>query len=357
MGFVSDVVDGITGKSGSKAAEKASQQQYQSTQDAINFERESRDLARGDLQPYADAGKARLGTLSALADQPADTGYNALTEALGSARPDWTGAMIHGALQNYGMPTTNISRVGDVGTSGFGTGPEAKSVLQGESGRTNWSDRLQEVSNTSYRDLQGFNDASDAMSRQVMGNNAARGKLGSGATLNDLFQQNAALGESMRGNRFNETLNAANTDESQFNNAFNRRLSDAGYRESVRANQAGEALQGYGINAGIRNSMVGENYGIAALNQAATNDAYNRTMGIANFDENVDNNAFSRLFDTQSFGQQANNTDSNLKSTEARLSNAIGAGSLIATPTDVNHFTNALFISLLGWLNSFPTPS
>lgn len=61
----------ITGSDkAAKAAKKASKAQAKAAADAIAFQRESRDLARADLQPFRDAGQAQLGGLSSLISDP-----------------------------------------------------------------------------------------------------------------------------------------------------------------------------------------------------------------------------------------------------------------------------------------------
>lgn len=71
MGLLSKVVGAITGSSGAaKAAGRAADIQSQSADKAIAFQRESRDLARSDLQPFREAGQAQLDPLSSLISDP-----------------------------------------------------------------------------------------------------------------------------------------------------------------------------------------------------------------------------------------------------------------------------------------------
>jgi hypothetical protein len=70
MGFVSDVVGGLTGKTQRKASKKASEQQQEAAQAGIDLTRETRDLARGDLQPFTQAGSAALDPLQNLVLDP-----------------------------------------------------------------------------------------------------------------------------------------------------------------------------------------------------------------------------------------------------------------------------------------------
>lgn len=61
----------ITGSDkAAKAAKKAAKIQARSAAEAIAFQRESRDLARADLQPFRDAGISQLSGLSSLISDP-----------------------------------------------------------------------------------------------------------------------------------------------------------------------------------------------------------------------------------------------------------------------------------------------
>jgi hypothetical protein len=90
--------------------------------------------------------------------------------------------------------------------------------------------RLQGIEGRDYMDIPGFGSASNVMARQVGANNAARGKLGSGNTLMDLFRENANLGESMKSNMYNRALTTENYKQNLTSNAFNRMstLADTG---------------------------------------------------------------------------------------------------------------------------------
>lgn len=61
----------ITGSdNAAKAAKKAAKIQAKSAAEAIAFQRESRDLARSDLQPFRQAGQDQLSPLSSLISDP-----------------------------------------------------------------------------------------------------------------------------------------------------------------------------------------------------------------------------------------------------------------------------------------------
>ena len=67
MGFFSDIVEGFTGQSAAKAAERGSAAQVRATEKGIKLQRQTRDLIRKDLSPYRLQGAPaaeRLGHLT-----------------------------------------------------------------------------------------------------------------------------------------------------------------------------------------------------------------------------------------------------------------------------------------------------
>ena len=73
MSFISDVVSdvgSIFSGGADDAAQQAAQTQAASADKAIDLQRESRDLARKDLQPFKDAGQSQLSPLSSLISDP-----------------------------------------------------------------------------------------------------------------------------------------------------------------------------------------------------------------------------------------------------------------------------------------------
>lgn len=63
MGFVKDAWNGITGKTGAKAAEKSGQLQADSSQYAADLAQKQFEQTRQDQMPWLDAGKGALGQL------------------------------------------------------------------------------------------------------------------------------------------------------------------------------------------------------------------------------------------------------------------------------------------------------
>ena len=63
MGFVKDAFNGITGKTGAKAAEKAGQLQADSSRYAADLSQKQFEQTRNDQMPWLEAGKGALGQL------------------------------------------------------------------------------------------------------------------------------------------------------------------------------------------------------------------------------------------------------------------------------------------------------
>lgn len=166
--FVSDTVNSITGKSGQKAAKDAAKVIQQSATEGADLTSRMYDTYANKLNPYADVGAGGLSGMQGIA-------------ADGSSNNSIAGLMT--------------------------------------------------IANTPYDQTPGFLDASAAMTRGVTANAAARGKLGSGNTLNDLFKNNAVLGDELKNSAFTRGLNTANFAEQAKINRFNRygSLADMGF--------------------------------------------------------------------------------------------------------------------------------
>lgn len=70
MGFLSDIVDGITGKGAADASKDAAKLQYQASQDALEFQREALAQQTELNQPYVDLGVDNLQNLMGRINQP-----------------------------------------------------------------------------------------------------------------------------------------------------------------------------------------------------------------------------------------------------------------------------------------------
>ena len=213
MGFLSDISDSITGKGAQRAAKDAGRMMQQTAEEGADLTSRMYNDYSGRLNPYAEVGAGGLAGMQAGA---ADSSY-----------------------QNSVAGLMNIA-------------------------------------NTPYQNIAGFQDASRAMSRQVMSNNAAKGKLGSGNTLMDLFRENAMLGEDLKNSAFTRGLNTAQFNENALNNRFNRygSLADMGFNAVNN-----QATLGSNAVANINNLRTGG----TAANAAGLIGAQNaRDAGVGN---------------------------------------------------------------------------
>lgn len=211
--FLSDIGDSITGKGAQKAAKDAGRMMRQTAEEGANLTSRMYDDYSGRLNPYA--------------------------------------------------------AVGPEGLAGMQAGAADNSYQNSVAG-------LMSIANTPYQNIAGFQDASKAMSRQVMSNNAARGKLGSGNTLMDLFKENAMLGEDLKNSAFTRGLNTAQFNENALNNRFNRygSLADMGFNAVNN-----QATLGSNAVANINNLRTGG----TAANAAGLIGAQNaRDAGVGN---------------------------------------------------------------------------
>jgi len=211
--FVSDTVDSITGKGAQKAAKDAGKMIAQTAEEGADLTARMYGDYSGRLDPYANVGAGGLAGMQAGA---ADNSYqNSVAGLMG-------------------------------------------------------------IANQNYQNVPGFQDASTAMSRQVMSNNAARGKLGSGNTLMDLFKENAMLGEDLKNSAYTRALNTANFNENGLQNRFNRygSLADMGFNAVNN-----QATLGSNAVANINNLRTGG----TAANAAGLIGAQNaRDAGVGN---------------------------------------------------------------------------
>jgi hypothetical protein len=91
---------GVAAKKQSKAAEKATAAQVQASDREIAFARESRDLARGDVEPYREAGYTALDALMSMTG----LGAAATPERAWHNKYPETGVSTGGARDVYGIP-------------------------------------------------------------------------------------------------------------------------------------------------------------------------------------------------------------------------------------------------------------
>jgi hypothetical protein len=103
-----------------------------------------------------------------------------------------------------------------------------------------------------------FGVASEVLSDDIAGRQAARGKLGSGDTLNSLFRENALLGESLFNSDFNRRFNTLNLGQASAAGQANTAVTTgANVGETLlqkgNAEAAGKVGQANAINSGVNN--------------------------------------------------------------------------------------------------------
>lgn len=69
MGFVGDIIDGVTGKTGAKAAKDAGQIQADASKYAADISQKQFEQTRQDQMPWLEAGRDALGSLSNMIGQ------------------------------------------------------------------------------------------------------------------------------------------------------------------------------------------------------------------------------------------------------------------------------------------------
>ena len=177
------------------------------------------------------------------AKKAGELGYQAAQDGV-----DLTSRMYDTNLERL-QPYTGAGPVGLYGMSQIAKAPD------------NSTNRLRQIAGLNYDEVPGFQDASDAMSRQVMNNAAARGKLGSGNTLNDLFSNNAMLGDQLKNNMFNRGMATEQYQQGVKDTSFNRMATLADIGINATNNQA---IMGTNAAANISNLWTG-----GAASQAA----------------------------------------------------------------------------------------
>lgn len=185
MGFVSDTFDALTGKGGEKASRRAAEAQSESAEQAIEFQRETRDIARGDLQPFRDFGEGRLNRLNKI------------------LKPGYT--------------------------------------------------------------PKGFKGAANALGDQVSARAAARGKLGSGNTLNDLFKSNALLKNDLLNSEYNREFGAVNLGQSSAAGQANTAQAVGNNISSLLTQQGNAIASGHVGGANARSQGVNNLVGLGTM--------------------------------------------------------------------------------------------
>lgn len=243
MGFVKDAWNGITGKTGAKAAEKAGNLQADSSQYAADLSQKQFEQTRQDQMPWLEAGKGALGQLQDY------IGKN-------NSFDDKWGGRIESAYQNGQL-------TGGLDPSKFQTDPSYQ-----------------------FRKQQGMDG--------IQSSAAASGGLLSGAALKSLNEYNSNLASQEYGNAWSrdqaEKQNMFNVlggnrsqDYQLFNNEDTRQYNQLANMAGV-GQQTANNLGQFGAN----NAAQQGDYAVNGANMQA-----NALMGAAGAKTNAWNNLFS----------------------------------------------------------------
>ena len=232
MGFVKKVYDGISGKTGAKAAQQAGQLQAESSKYAADISQKQFEQTRQDQMPWLDAGKSALGDLTQYVDNSAD--YN-----------DKWGGRIESAYQNGQL-------AGGLDPNNFQNDPSYQ-----------------------FRKQEGMDG--------IQSSAAASGSLLSGAALKSLNQYNSDLASQEYGNAWSrdqaeksnlyDMLSGNRSQDYQLFSNEDTRL----YNQL--ANMAGVGQQ-TASNLGVFGQQNAQNQGNAAI--AGANAQANGLVGAAN---------------------------------------------------------------------------
>lgn len=250
---------------GSKAAKEGAKAQVEAADKGVEFQRESRDIARQDLQPYSDMGKESINRLQQLAGgtQPAPQ-INRIS--LNPATKGITGTYGGDRYENGRIVQNTMA-------SNQPSGTEYGDMREGVTLDPNFSyDRKVYDDSVGGTVDERFNEAAGVVADQVSARQAAKGKLGSGNTLMDLFRENTMLKEGLTQGRYNrlrgledrDRMNI-NQDSNMFNNDFVRNMDVAGLNQREIAMKDG--LKGADFNRNLNLVNIGQ---ASAAGQAAT---------------------------------------------------------------------------------------
>jgi len=251
---------------GSKAAKEGAKAQVEAADKGVELQRESRDIARQDLQPYSDMGKESINRLQQLA-QPGGTQSAPQINRI-SLNP-----ATKGITGTYGGERYENGRIVQNTTATNPSGTEYGDMREGVTLDPNFSyDRKVYDDSAGGTVDERFNEAADVVADQVSARQAAQGKLGSGNTLVDLFRENTMLKEGLTQGRYNrlrgledrDRMNI-NQDSNLFNNDFVRNMDVAGLNQREIAMKDG--LKGAEFNRNLNLVKMGQ---ASAAGQAAT---------------------------------------------------------------------------------------
>ncbi len=291
MGFVKDAWNGITGKTGAKAAEKAGQLQADSSKYAADISQKQFEQTRTDQMPWLNMGNAALQQLGAFTgiSQQAPMGQQALQQQQAaqqqampqqspvSSRPKGLNALLRNQLSQIngllghsgsgggqppsavtGQPTPQVPQVGADGQPIASQGATGGGMPQYTD---KWGDRLESAYTdgnlTGGLDPNNFETDPSYQFRKQQGMDglqssaAASGGLLSGAALKSLNRYNSDLASQEYGNAWQR-------DQAEKNNLYNT--------------LSGNRSQDYNLWSGERTRQYNELANMAGVGQTTANN-------------------------------------------------------------------------------------
>ena len=387
------------------ASKDASKAQVDSVNQGIDFQRESRDIARQDLQPYSDMGKESINRLQQLAQpggtQPApQINWLSLNPATQGITGTYGGDRYENGRIVQNTPVSNQpsgSEYGDMregvtlnpnydaSYQDFNRDTEFTGTVDQLDANTRFDANVQDINRDTefradprrvYNDAEAnvqdrFNEAADVVSDQVSARQAAKGKLGSGNTLVDLFRENTMLKEGLTQNEFGrlrrledrDRMNLAQ-DAQIFGDNQSRELQDADFNRGSELARAGLFDQNFNrdvrfndanrlntlANANLFNQNYGRDMAKAGFNQGAeqlreqnANNNFVRNMDVAGLNRNeiamkdaLKGADFNRNLNLVNMGQASaagqaattNNAGNSIANLYGQQGNAIAAGKI-----------------------------
>ena len=188
VGVAATVVGGslISGALSSRASRKAADAQSESAKESIAFQRESRDLARKDLQPFREFGEGQIEPLNNLLSNP--TGYlqkNPLYENINN--------------NSQRQIFANKAARGKLGSGGTALELQNRFLANGEGLINNQYNRLLGVTSAGQNAAAGQANIAQTTGVNVgntlleKGNAIAAGKVGSANAWNNAINQGVGL--------------------------------------------------------------------------------------------------------------------------------------------------------------------
>lgn len=354
MGFVKDAWNGITGKTGAKAAEKSGQLQADSSAYAADLAQKQFEQTRQDQMPWLNAGKGALGQLQGHIAN--DNGYNdqygsAINQGFAGLAGNQVGGNNFNAFQSQagqaqaGQSTAaqaqggqsqafNGQSFGNIGVNSFNDSTRKNIQNNYNSGQYTGGMSAAEFEvdpSYEFRKQQGMDGLQSSA--------AASGGLLSGAALKALNSHNSNLASQEYGNawqrnqaqkqqQFAVDSNLRNQDFSIFADGANRKFAaDSANAQMNQNNSQFNANQNqqnsqYNTQLGQQNSQFN-------ANQLQQNSQYNAQLGQQNSQFNVGQNQQNSQFNANQ-QQSAASTNAQLNQNAQSINQTYGLNSLAA---------------------------